>query len=289
MLSQGRAAAKRPHSDSNNKDLSFTPGSAKVRESTEHRLPFTPDSRLVSDVAPSPNHEERACGHAPDMLLLHYTGMRSTLAAIARLRDENAPRVSSHYLIDEEGTVLQLVREARRAWHAGVARWASESDINSCSIGIEIANPGHDFGYADFPSHQIAAVIALCKDILARHNIPATRVLAHSDVAPGRKQDPGEKFPWHDLHRAGIGHWVAPSPFAEGVTLAEGDSGENVSGLQQKLAAYGYGLDVNGHYDAATRDVVAAFQRHFRPARVDGVADLSTRKTLAALLESLPR
>src|SRR5690606_13781902 len=193
------------------------------------------------------------------------------------------------YLIDEEGTIVQLVPEERRAWHAGVSCWAGEYDINSCSIGIEIANPGHEFGYTDFPPHQIAAVIALCKDILARHTIPAARVLAHSDVAPDRKQDPGEKFPWSDLRRAGVGHWVVPSPFEEGVTLAEGDSGDAVRDLQQKLAAYGYGLETSGHYGAATRDVVAAFQRHFCPERVDGVADLSTCKTLAALLESLPR
>jgi hypothetical protein len=125
-------------------------------------LSFRPDSRLVSDVAASPNFEERASGHVPDLLLLHYTGMQSTLAALARLRDGNEPPVSSHYLIDEEGSILQLVPEERRAWHAGLASWAGESDINSCSIGIEIANPGHDFGYPDFPPHQIGAVIALC-------------------------------------------------------------------------------------------------------------------------------
>ena len=252
-------------------------------------MSFTPDSRLVSDVAPSPNHDARAGGRAPDLLLLHYTGMPSTLAAIARLRDENAPRVSSHYLIDEEGTVLQLVPEARRAWHAGVSTWAGESDINACSIGIEIANPGHDFGYADFPPHQIATVIALCKDILARNKIPAARVLAHSDVAPGRKQDPGEKFPWQDLHKAGIGHWVAPAPIEAGESLAEGDRGHAVRDLPSQLAAYGYGVPSSGEFDATTREVVQAFQRHFRPARVDGAADASTRQTLAALLAALPR
>lgn len=252
-------------------------------------MSFRPDSRLVSDVAPSPNHEERAGGRAADMLLLHYTGMQSTLAAIARLRDQNAPRVSSHYLIDEEGTVLQLVPEARRAWHAGASQWAGESDINSCSIGIEIANPGHDFGYPDFPPHQIATVIALCTDILARHKIPAARVLAHSDVAPGRKQDPGEKFPWQDLHKAGVGHWVSPAPITESGALTEGDNGDDVRELQALLSAYGYGIPSTGEYDAATRDVVEAFQRHFRPARVDGIADQSTRKTLFALGATRPR
>ncbi len=289
MLSHQARAAKRPPPDGNNKDLSFMSGRAMVSDPTESRLSFRPDSRLVSDVAPSPNHDERAGGRAPDMLLLHYTGMQSTLAAIARLRDENAPRVSSHYLIDEEGTVLQLVPEARRAWHAGASHWAGESDINSCSIGIEIANPGHDFGYADFPPHQIATVIALCKDILARHKIPAARVLAHSDVAPGRKQDPGEKFPWQELHRAGIGHWVTPAPVEDGASLKEGDSGNDVRELQSQLAAFGYGVASNGEYDTATRNVVEAFQRHFRPARVDGIADASTRKTLAALIAASPQ
>lgn len=251
-------------------------------------MSFRPDSRLVSDVAASPNCDERTGGRAADLLLLHYTGMTSTLAALARLRDENAPRVSSHYLVDEEGTILQLVPEVRRAWHAGISRWAGESDINACSIGVEIANPGHEFGYADFPPHQIAAVIALSSDIVARHAIRPDRVLAHSDVAPGRKQDPGEKFPWERLHRAGVGHWVAPAPIAEGPFLAIGDCGENVSMLQMQLAGYGYGVAVSGDYDAATRDVVTAFQRHFRQARVDGMADSSTVTTLTDLLAARP-
>jgi N-acetylmuramoyl-L-alanine amidase len=222
------------------------------------------------------------------MLLLHYTGMQSSLAALARLRDENEPRVSSHYLIDDEGTIIQLVPEARRAWHAGLASWAGESDINSCSIGIEIANPGHEFGYSDFPPHQIGAVIALCKDIVARHKIPAARVLAHSDVAPGRKQDPGEKFPWRKLHEAGIGHWVEPAPIVEGAVLGIGDSGGEVSSLQGELARYGYGISVTGNFDATTGETVAAFQRHFRPVRVDGIADASTVTTLAKLIAARP-
>jgi N-acetylmuramoyl-L-alanine amidase len=252
-------------------------------------LSFTPDSPLVSDVAPSPNHEARANGRAPDMLLLHYTGMQSSLAALARLRDPNGePPVSSHYFIDEDGTIIQLVPESRRAWHAGLAAWAGESDINSCSIGIEIVNPGHDFDFPDFPPHQIGAVAALCRDIVARNKIRFDRVLAHSDVAPGRKQDPGEKFPWQSLHEHGVGHWVAPAPIEEGPFLSVGDCGETVSMLQMELAGYGYGISVTGNYDAATRDVVAAFQRHFRPARVDGVADVSTVKTLTDLLASRP-
>lgn len=245
---------------------------------------FRPDSPLVAELAPSPNHEERAGGRAPDLLLLHYTGMQSSLAALARLRDENEPRVSAHYFVAEDGTVLQLVAEARRAWHAGIACWAGAHDLNSCSIGVEIANGGHDFGYPDFPPGQIAAVTALCRDIVARNRIAATRVLAHSDVAPGRKRDPGEKFPWRQLHAAGVGHWVEPAPLEDAPFLAAGDCGDGVSELQMRLADYGYGLSVTGRYDAATRDVVAAFQRHFRPTRVDGIADASTQRTLKALL-----
>jgi N-acetylmuramoyl-L-alanine amidase len=250
---------------------------------------FRPDSKLVSEVAASPNHEERAGGRAPDLILLHYTGMQSALAALARLREAaGAQKVSAHYFVDEDGTITQLVPEARRAWHAGISSWESDNDINSRSIGIEIVNPGHEFGYPDFPPHQIDAVTALCRDITARHRIRSDRVLAHSDVAPGRKQDPGEKFPWGRLHEAGVGHWVAPTPISDAPYLAVGDCGETVSLLQMELAKYGYGISVTGNFDAATRDVVAAFQRHFRPARVDGVADGSTLTTLTDLLAARP-
>ena len=251
-------------------------------------MSFPPDSKLVSDVAASPNFEPRAGGRRPDMMLLHYTGMQSSLAALARLREPVEPRVSAHYFVDEDGTIMQLVPEASSAWHAGLASWAGESDINSRSIGIEIVNPGHDFGYPDFPPHQIGSVIALCKDIIARQKIRADRVLAHSDVAAGRKQDPGEKFPWQRLHMLGVGHWVEPVPIAGGPLFNAGDSGVEVLALQTQLADYGYGLAVSGRYNAATQDVVAAFQRHFRPARVDGTADASTRMTLANLLAARP-
>jgi N-acetylmuramoyl-L-alanine amidase len=252
-------------------------------------LSFRPDSPFVVDVAASPNHEERAGGRAPDMILLHYTGMTSSLAALARLRDPSGDqRVSSHYFVDEDGTLIQMVPEERKAWHAGFSSWAGEQDINSSSIGIEISNPGHDYGYPDFRPHQVAAVIALCRDIVTRNRIRADRVLGHSDVAPGRKQDPGEKFPWQRLHEKGVGHWVAPAPIADAPYLAVGDCGETVSMLQMKLADYGYGLSVTGRYDAATRDVVTAFQRHFRQERVDGVADASTLTTLTDLLAARP-
>ncbi len=159
---------------------------------------FQPDSSLVERVEPSPNHDERAGGISPDMVVLHYTGMEVTHEALLRLCDPIA-RVSCHYLVHENGRVVQLVQEARRAWHAGVSSWQGQTDINSRSIGIEIANPGHDFGYPDFPKRQIAAVITLCRGILRRRNIRRDHVVAHSDVAPSRKQDPGEKFPWKSL------------------------------------------------------------------------------------------
>jgi len=184
----------------------------------------------------------------------------------------------------EDGRIVQCVAEARRAWHAGVSSWEGEADVNSRSVGIEIVNPGHGLGYPEFAEAEVAAVIALCRDILARHPIRADRVVAHSDVAPGRKEDPGEKFPWARLHAAGIGHWVEPVAIAEGDALALGDRGAEVLRLQQSLAAYGYGVPATGEFDGATRDVVAAFQRHFRPARVDGNADLSTIRTLHRLL-----
>ena len=246
--------------------------------------PFTPDSHLVHEVVPSPNHGERRT--AIDILLLHYTGMPDADDALQRLCDP-ASAVSAHYFVFEDGRLMQCVPEARRAWHAGEASWSGMADINSRSIGIEIANPGHGWRYDEFPDAQIAAVISLCRDILARRPIPSAHVLGHSDVAPMRKQDPGEKFPWDRLAAAGIGAWVAPEPITQGVALSMGDDGPEVRDLQAQLAEYGYGLRPNGRYDETTRDVVAAFQRHFRRTRVDGVADASTLGTLARLLAAV--
>jgi len=250
---------------------------------------FQPDSFVVADVVPSPNVDERAGGRRPDLILLHYTGMQTGEAALERLTSAES-KVSAHYVVFEDGRIVQCVPEARRAWHAGVSFWAGETDINSCSIGIEIVNPGHEFGYADFPLRQTAAVISLCKSILTRRGpIPPDRVLAHSDVAPSRKQDPGEKFPWELLSDSGVGHWVRPAPAnIDGVKLHPGDRSDAVARLQRMLAAYGYGVEETGQYDDTTRDVVTAFQRHFRPVRVDGVADPSTQMTLRALVDTRP-
>jgi N-acetylmuramoyl-L-alanine amidase len=250
---------------------------------------FPPDSFIVTDVVPSPNYEARKQGHMPDMILLHYTGMQTGEAALQRLCAPDS-QVSSHYVVFEDGRIVQCVPEAFRAWHAGASFWAGETDINSCSIGIEIVNPGHEFGYPNFPLRQTAAVISICRSIITRRGpISADRILGHSDVAPARKQDPGEKFPWDLLSESGIGHWVRPAPLnIAGPTIGPGDSGDQVTRLQRVLRGYGYGIEETGSYDEATRGVVIAFQRHFRPARVDGVADASTILTLRALLETRP-
>ena len=248
---------------------------------------MTPDTALAAEWRPSPNHGERIGGRPPDMLVLHYTGMPGAEAALARLCCP-AAEVSAHYVVRECGRILQLVAESRRAWHAGAGCWAGLSDINSASIGIEIVHPGHAGGLPPYPDAQIDAVTRLGLDIARRWTIAPERVLAHSDVAPDRKEDPGEVFPWQRLHRAGLGHWVAPAPLVDGPTLAEGSTGDDVAGLQAALRDYGFGLQETGRYDAATASVVRAFQRHFRPGRIDGVADQSTRTTLDALRASRP-
>jgi len=227
---------------------------------------------------PSPNHDARLADGVVDMLILHYTGMESATAALDRLCSPEA-KVSAHYLIDEDGTVWRLVPEERRAWHAGVSSWRGRSDINSASIGIELVNPGHEFGYRPFPAPQMAALEALGRDILPRHPILPWYVLGHSDVAPQRKTDPGELFDWARLARAGIGVWpdsaALPPPAA---SIAE---------LQEQLAAIGYETPRTGVADAATAQVIAAFQRHFRPSRCDGKADRETRQLIAALAAAM--
>ena len=231
--------------------------------------------------APSPNFDARTA--PPDILVLHYTGMKTGPEALDRLRDPNAPRVSSHYVVEEDGRIFRLVPEERRAWHAGVSYWKGERNINGVSIGVEIVNPGHEFGYRPFPDAQIAAVIELVADIRSRWQIGDDRIVGHSDVAPERKDDPGELFPWKRLAQAGHGLW-AEAPAAPGGPLGEGDDGVGVFGLQAGFTRLGYDLPPSGKFDAATKAVVTAFQRHWRQEKVDGIADGETRARLIALL-----
>ena len=198
------------------------------------------------------------------MLVLHYTGMRTAKEALDRLCDP-AAKVSAHYTVDENGTVYAHVPETRRAWHAGVAHWAGATDINARSIGIELVNPGHEFGYREFAADQIAALTTLCHSILMRHPIPSWRVLAHSDVAPARKDDPGELFPWVQLAKAGIGLW--PQAIASDLKA-------------DALARFGYDPD------APQDQVITAFQRHFRPKKLDGQWDGECAGLLASLLST---
>ena len=230
--------------------------------------------------APSPNHDARRT--PPDMVVLHYTGMETGAAALDRLRDP-AAKVSAHWLVEEDGRVFALVPEARRAWHAGVSFWKGERDVNAVSIGVEIVNPGHEHGYRPFPPAQVAAVVRLLDGVRERWDVPDARILAHSDVAPARKQDPGELFPWAELAARGHGLWVEPPP-SPGAPLAEGEEGVGVFALQAGLHRLGYESPPSGAFDTVTRLSVAAFQRHWRPVRVDGVADGETRARLVALL-----
>ena len=238
-------------------------------------------SRLAADIHLSPCCEPRRGVGRPDMLLLHYTGMHSCVRAIDWLSRPEA-KVSCHYVIDTDGRITQMVGEDLRAWHAGVSVWAGETDINSCSIGIEIHNPGHEQGYPDFPEAQMTAVVALSQDIAARWSIRPERVLGHSDVAPERKIDPGEKFHWQRLATAGVGLWVPPAPIDDDAW--PGAHASDVARAQTLLAQFGYGVDASGVLDERTMKVLAAFQRHFRPQRVDGHLDRSTLATIERLL-----
>lgn len=216
-------------------------------------------------ILPSPNCDERA-GRAVDMLVMHYTGMATAEAALARLADP-AAAVSAHYLIDEDGSITRLVAEDRRAWHAGRSFWRGATDINARSIGIELVNPGHEFGYRPFPEPQMRALLDLAAQILARHPIPPRNVVGHADIAPCRKQDPGELFDWRRLADAGIGWWPLPADDAPPASEA---------GAVRRLAAIGYET-------SDPRATLAAFQRHFRPALCDGRLDRETWAMIVGL------
>ncbi len=245
-----------------------------------------PDHRTAR-VRPSPNFGERKDGKAIDAIILHYTGMISGVAAEDWLCNPEA-EVSSHYLVYEDGNIVQMVAEKDRAWHAGKSYWKGETDMNSVSVGIEIVNPGHALGYREFPARQINAVIRLCRGITLRHGVRPDMVLAHSDIAPGRKVDPGELFPWDKLAAKGIGLYLPPAPISGGRFFTIGDEGQPVEALQSMLALFGFDVPVTGVFDIVTQKNVKAFQLHYRPEKVDGVADASTIKTLHALLTRTP-
>jgi N-acetylmuramoyl-L-alanine amidase len=215
----------------------------------------------------SPNHDNRGDPARIDMLVLHYTGMRNAQAAFERLCDPEA-RVSAHYVVEENGRIWCLVPEDRRAFHAGRSCWEGESDLNAVSIGIEIVNPGHEWGYRSFPEPQMFSLERLCQDLIARHPIPPHRVVGHSDIAPDRKTDPGELFDWPRLARAGIGIWPRVEPPLPG---HEADAGGSLTTL--RAIGYCAGLEVP---DAA----LIAFQRHFRPTCCDGRLDFETAARL---------
>jgi len=214
-------------------------------------------------------------------LVTHYTGMTSCQKALERLCDPKA-EVSAHYVIDEDGTIFRMVSEDLRAWHAGIAFWHGARDINSTSIGIEIVNPGHEYGYRAFPKAQIDAFATLATDVMQRHGIRACDVLGHSDIAPGRKTDPGELFPWQDLAAQGIGLWPE-----ESMTLA---GHMDLTAALQRLSEIGYAVPITPELgsdilrpESAATDVIASFQGRYRQAKVDGVLDAETAARIAAV------
>jgi N-acetylmuramoyl-L-alanine amidase len=242
----------------------------------EVRPPVSDRPALPIIDLPSPNQDER--DEKVDMLILHYTGMKTAAAAIERLRDA-AAAVSSHYVVDEDGAVFRLVPEDRRAWHAGVSYWRGHAALNGRSIGIEIVNPGHEWGYRDFPVLQLATVCDLCLGILARHGIPARNVVGHSDVAPDRKDDPGERFDWRALAENGVGLW--PADTVDLGTAGVVRDAVTLRAVRAALAEIGYRVAPEGSLDPALSGVLRAFQRHWRPEAITGQADDGT---LARLL-----
>jgi N-acetylmuramoyl-L-alanine amidase len=214
----------------------------------------------------SPNFDERASGISLDYIILHYTGMKDAATALARLCDAKS-KVSAHYLIDEDGSITKMVPEISRAWHAGQSFWRGKTDLNSASIGIELVNPGHEFGYRPFPPPQITALKKLMHAIISRHGMnPLTAPLGHSDIAPSRKKDPGELFPWQELARNGLGAWPTPTNFS---------TGTNAECLEL--------LKVIGYDTSVSRDAILAFQRRYCPSLLTGEAYSETLSCLRAL------
>jgi N-acetylmuramoyl-L-alanine amidase len=235
--------------------------------------------------SPSPNFDDRTLPIS--LLILHYTGMETGEAALERMCDPEA-KVSAHYMVEEDGRIFQLVEEEKRAWHAGVSEWNGETNINSNSIGIEIVNGGHDHPHADgslpdFPDVQINAVIALSKDIMTRRG--ELTVLGHSDIAPARKIDPGENFPWQGLAAAGLGYWPEVKTDDRRILFEAGSRDRGVAIVQRGLAHIGYGARVTGIMDEETKRIIEAVQRRYRPAQIDGVVDIETMEVIKALTE----
>ncbi|MCR9215363.1 MAG: N-acetylmuramoyl-L-alanine amidase [Proteobacteria bacterium] len=237
---------------------------------------------------PSPNFDERDENVPIDMLVLHYTGMTTGASALDRLT-ETASKVSAHYLIEEDGTVFSLVAENKRAWHAGVAFWRGHTNINARSVGVEIVNPGHEFGYRPFPENQMKAVVALSKHIAETHAINPWNVVGHSDVAPSRKQDPGELFDWQRLAENGVGLWFdAPGDGAGGSGVSAPGEAQLIK-LQEALGEIGYEIEADGVYDSRTSSVITAFQRHWWPQRIDGRADRETQQAIYDIRDHVRR
>ena len=233
----------------------------------------------------SPNFDDRTLPIS--LLILHYTGMETGQAALERMRDGTA-KVSAHYMVEEDGRIFQLVDEDKRAWHAGVSEWQGETNINSNSIGIEIVNGGHDHPNEDgslpeFPDVQINAVIALSKDIMKRRG--ELTVLGHSDIAPARKIDPGEKFPWKGLAAAGVGYWPDVQTDDRRILFDSGIRDRGVAVVQRGLAHIGYGARVTGVMDEETQLIIQALQRRYRPDQIDGVVDIQTMEIVKVLAE----
>ncbi len=247
-------------------------------------MTFTADTAIVSQIVAAQNTQERRGTTRVSLLILHYTGMPSAEKAIDWLARAES-HVSCHYVVDDHGAVTQMVPERLRAWHAGVSYWRGETDVNSHSIGIEIQNPGHEHGYPEFSPRQMRVVVALCRDIVDRHAIAPDGVLAHSDVAPGRKIDPGEKFRWARLARGGVGLAIRPAAIrTEDLGFGLNDHHDRIAAAQRRLRQFGYDAPVTGLLDQATANIIKSFQLHFRQKRVDGRLDVSTEKTLDRVL-----
>jgi N-acetylmuramoyl-L-alanine amidase len=244
---------------------------------------------MMPDVVdhPSPNFNTR--NGEVNMIIAHYTGMKSAKAALSRLCDPTA-EVSAHYMIDDDGKIYRLVANEKRAWHAGRSHWAGQEDINSCSLGIELVNPGHEFGYREFPETQIASFMDLCRELAMVYRVPRYRILCHSDIAPNRKQDPGELFPWQRLYGGGIGFWPSADfkPKKTGRRYRVGNDGSEIRAIRDNFRKFGYQLADIDQFDEALTMVVIAFQRHWRQQNCDGIVDPETYAILLHLLDRLP-